>query len=261
MGKIEFLDALKRAMPGLPPATQARTLAYYEQRFVDGVAAGRSEEDIARELDAPSRIAMTLRAGVHASFHEADMAPPVRQSAGVVRMFFSAIGLFILNLFMVAPAAVIGALLICLYAGALSFYVGGIAITASGLAGANELVLRAPLRAFGVDTQNRTRIAITETGIEVHDERSADAATDPDALDDAEPPTPRVVRGAEAVAGRGLHISTDLDEASRTTQTFFGLGMVVGGILLFLLSLVASRYTVTGLKRYLQMNLSLLRGR
>ena len=50
MGKLEYLDALKRAMLGLPPELQAKTLAWYEQRFVDGAAAGRPETDIAREL-------------------------------------------------------------------------------------------------------------------------------------------------------------------------------------------------------------------
>jgi hypothetical protein len=29
MGKLEYLDALKRAMLGLPPDVQAKTLAYY----------------------------------------------------------------------------------------------------------------------------------------------------------------------------------------------------------------------------------------
>jgi len=246
-------------MPGLPPAVQAKTLAFYEQRFVDGAAAGRSEQDVARELDAPSRIAMTLRA----SAHESAMAPPAPAGpgpAGVLRILLSAIGLGIFNLFMVAPAAVVGALLLCVYIGAMTLYVGGIAITASGLAGANELVLRAPLRAFGVDDANRTRISITETGIQVGEEKAPEASGGADAPDSDPAATPRVVRGAEAVAGRGLHISTDLDESSRTTQTFLGLAMVVGGIILFLLGLVASRYTLIGLQRYLQMNIALLRG-
>ena len=254
MGKTEFLDALKRAMPGLPPATQARTLAWYEQQFVDGVALGRSEADIARELGDPSRIAMTLRA----SALEQKLTVPARHPASGLRMLLAAIGLGFFNLFMVAPAAVVGALLLTLYCSALGLYVGGIAITASGLAGANELVLRAPLRAFGVEDVNQTRISISEQGIEVAEEKTPDGAS---ALPDAdEGDTPRVVRGAEAVAGRGLHISTDLDEGSRTTQTVIGLGLVLGGIALFLLGLLASRYTLTGLKRYLQMNLSLLRG-
>jgi uncharacterized membrane protein len=253
MGKLTFLDALKRAMPGLPPATEAKTLAFYEQRFVDGAALGRSEDDVARELGDPSRIAMTLRASVF----EEKLTVPARRPAGAVRMLLSALGLAIVNLIMVAPAAVVGGLLICLYAAALSFYVGGIAITASGLAGANELVLRAPLRAFGVMDASRTRVIISERGVEVLDDRpeedGADAGTAPRA-------TPRVVRGAEAVAGRGLRITTHLDDASRSTQTVFGFGMVLGGIALFLLGVVAGRYTLRGLKRYLQMNLSLLRG-
>lgn len=256
MGKTEFLDALKRAMPGLPPATQAKTLAYYEQRFVDGVASGMTEQDVARTLDEPSRIAMTLRA----SAYEPKVAAPSKGTAGALRMLLSALGLGIFNLFMVAPAAVLGALLLCVYAGALTFYVGGIAITASGLAGSNELVLNAPLRAFGLDDAKRTRISISESGIEVGQEKAPEEVAEADDVDDEPVRTPRVVRGAEAVAGRGLHISTDTGESSQTTQTVLGLSMVVGGIVLFLLGLVASRYTRIGLKRYLQMNLSLLRG-
>lgn len=287
MGKTEFLDALKRAMPGLPPALQAKTLGDYEQRFVDAVAHGRSEQDLARELDDPARIAQTLRASLQASTPIA--SAPARKGPGALRLLLSAVGLGMFNLFMVAPAAVVGALLLCVYASALGFYVGGIAITASGLAGANELVLRAPLRAFGVDDASRTRIAISESGIKVGKEQvptvtmssgavdgspgaeaaegaegaegadGTEAMNAANAQDDAAA-TPRVVRGAEAVAGRGVHISTDLDDASRTTQTVFGLALVVAGILLFLLGLVASRYTLLGLRRYLQMQFALLRG-
>jgi uncharacterized membrane protein len=261
MGKSAFLDALKRAMPGLPPATQAKTLAYYEQRFVDGAALGRNEQDIARELGDPSRIAMTLRASVIAptlvKSHRSSARDVSHKPASGLRVLASAIALGFFNLFMIAPAAVVGALLLCVYVAALTFYVGGIAITASGLAGANDLVLGAPLRAFGVDANNRTRIIISDTGIEVADEKPDAAGEDADADTSG---SSRVVRGAEAFAGHGLHISTDVDESSRTTQTVLGFGMVLGGIGMFLLGLVAGRYTLLGLKRYLQMNLSLLRG-
>jgi hypothetical protein len=62
------------------------------------------------------------------------------------------------------------------------------------------------------------------------------------------------------VAGSGIQITTDVDAESRTTQTFIGLGLVCGGIVLFLLSLVATKYCVIGLRRYARMNLALLRG-
>ena len=70
----------------------------------------------------------------------------------------------------------------------------------------------------------------------------------------------RALRSAEALADSTLRISTDMDAESRTTQTLFGLGLVVGGIALFLLSLVITRYTFIGIRRYVQMNRSLLKG-
>ncbi|MFL6710325.1 MAG: DUF1700 domain-containing protein [Massilia sp.] len=339
MGKLEYLDALKRAMAGLAPAVQAKTLAYYEQRFVDGVAAGRSEQDVAAELDAPTKIAMTLRASSHLSAFEQKKNP-----ATFVRMVVSGLGLAIFNLLMVVPAAVYFSMLLALYAVAFGFYIIGIATTASALAGANELVLNRPFGIVlsddddGSERNAQTHISISESGIRVFNDKpgarqddteaGADAADTADAADGADdaadtasraavverarreaeragslaaragreaeraagvaareaertaareaaravgrengaeadfarPRPARVLRGAEAVAGRAIRITTDLDSRSRTTQTAFGLVMVVGAILLFLLSLVLSKYTMVGLKRYFQMNLSLLKG-
>lgn len=252
MRKLEYLDALKRAMVGLPPETQAKTLASYEQRFVDGVDAGRTEEDVAKELDDPRKIAMTLRASKHLHAFQEKKDP-----ANLLRLLVTFAGLSIFNLFMVVPAAVFSALLTALYACALGFYVAGIAITASGLAGANELLLNVPqVIVHDSDTGSQTRIAIGETGIQISQDKSAQA---PGANED-EAREPRVLRGAEAVAGRRIRISSEVDGGSRTTQTIFGLGLVLGGIVLFLIAIVVTRYTFIGAKRYLQMNLSLLRG-
>ena len=264
MGKLEYLDALKRAMLGLPPELQAKTLAWYEQRFVDGAAAGRSEPDIARELDDPKKVALTLRANTHmAAFAEQ------KNPANLVRLCASVLGLLVFNLFMVIPAAVFGSLLAALYISALGFYVGGIAITASGLSGANELVLGGPLRHVSIGDAEpervRTRISISETGITVDDagpaasDKTADEAADEADGDPDSADTSRVVRGAERVAGSSVRISTDMDEDSRMTQTVLGLGMVLGGIVLFLVSIVVTRYAALGVKRYVQMNISLLR--
>lgn len=264
MGKLEYLDALKRAMHGLPPETQAKTLAWYEQRFVDGVAAGRSEESIAEELGDPRKVAVTLRASTHMDAFTAKKNP-----ANALRLLVSSAGLIVFNLFMAIPAAVYAALLVTVYACALGFYVSGIAITASGLAGANELILNNPLHRIErmedgserrTTTSSRTRVAIGDQGIHVYQE-------DPPSRDEAEAEgdgemgqSELVIRRAEKVADTGIQITTDLDKESRTTQTIFGLSMVCGGILLFLLSLVVTKYTLIGLKRYLRMNLSLLKG-
>jgi uncharacterized membrane protein len=259
MGKLDYLDALKRALPGLPPEVQAKTLAYYEQRFVDGAAAGLSEDAVAAALDDPKKIAMTLRASAHL-----DTLTIRKRPAGALRVLVSAAGLAIFNLFMIVPAIVYGALLCALYVCALCFYLAGIATTASGLAGANELVLDWPSRFVTIDEDGRgerqTRIVIGDNSILVRQDRPrADPAAQADDGDAARPDS-RVLRGAEAVADSTLRISTDMDAESRTTQTLLGLGMVLGGIALCLASLVVTRYTWVGLKRYLQMNRSLLKG-
>jgi uncharacterized membrane protein len=260
MGKLEYLDALKRAMLGLPPDVQARTLAYYEQRFVDGVAAGRGEPDVARDLDDPTKIAMTLRASAHLNAFTEKKNP-----ANVVRVMVSAVGLAIFNLFMIVPAMVYSALLFALYVCALTFYLAGVATTASGLAGANELVLDWPSRFVTIDDDGRgrqMRIEIGSHGINVTQERPqvADPLPPADGDRNSRLERSRAMRGAEALADSTVRISTEMDAESRTTQTLFGFGLVLGGIALFLLSLVITRYTFVGLKRYLQMNRSLLKG-
>lgn len=249
MGKMEYLDALKRAMPGLPPEVQAKTLAFYEQRFVDGVAAGRSEEEIGRELDDPKKIAMTLRASAHLnSFNE------TRNPANLLRFLVSAVGLAIFNLFMVVPAAVFGALLTSVYACAFAFYLGGVVVVASGLAGSNEFVFKEPVRHAAADADQReATVTIGPHGIQVYKDRQ----TAPVVVIEGGPEN--VIR--ENSGGGRIRISTDLDESTRATQIAVGAGMIVGGIALLLLALVLTKYTFIGIRRYLQMNLSLLKGR
>jgi uncharacterized membrane protein len=281
MGKLEYLDALKRAMLGLPPDVQAKTLAYYEQRFVDGIAAGRGEPDVARELDDPTKIAMTLRASAHLNAFAEKKNPAnafakektptnafaeTKNPANVLRVMVSAVGLAIFNLFMLVPALVYATLVLCLYISALTFYLAGVATTASGLAGANELVLDWPSRFVTIDDDGRgrqLRVNIGSNGIIVNEERPqiADPLPPEDKADpDSRLERSRAVRSARTLADSTLRISTDMDAESRTTQTLFGLGLVLGGIALFLLSLVVTRWSFAGLRRYVQMNRSLLKG-
>jgi uncharacterized membrane protein len=251
MGKMEYLDALKQAMLGLPPDVQAKTLAYYEQRFVDGIAAGRSEEEVGRELDEPKKIAMTLRASAHlSSFSE------TKNPANLLRFLVTAVGLAIFNLFMVVPAAVFGALLTALYACAFGFYLGGAVVTASGLAGANEFTFKEPVRHMrgdGAREEREATVTIGPHGIQVYQDKDSAPAVVIEGTPES------VVRGSRD-AGR-IRISTDMDESTRTSQIAVGAGMILGGIALMLIALVVTKYTFVGIRRYLQMNLSLLKGR
>lgn len=262
MSKNEYLDALKKALTGLPPELAAKTMAFYEQRFIDGLAAGRSEEEIAADFDEPRKIAMTLRANAHLGAFQQTRAP-----VSLLRAIFSFIGLGIFNLFMVVPAAVFSALLLSVYAVAFGLYISGIAVTASGLAGANELVLSGPLSHISViddegeqtDLRTQTRISINERGVQFNQEPVQGPRAD--VVDKGASKSERLLEGAEAMAGGDVHISSDLDNQSRALQTAVGIGLVLLGIMLSLFSIVVTRYSLIGLKRYLQMNIALLNGR
>ncbi len=290
MRKMEYLDALKRAMLGLPPEIQAKTLAFYEQRFVDGIAAGSSEEEIGAGLEDPARIAMTLRESAHMrtfteqkgagdtgrarTFAERNSASETantrsfseRKSAGsVLRMLFTAAGLAIFNLFMLVPAAVAGALLISVYAAGGACYSSGIVVTASALAGANEFVFDEPLRFMAFDGKKNitvydrkhpngasATIRFSPRGIEVTDNAAAGKPAD-----NADDSTSVIEEDAR---NGSIHIITDMDASSRNKQVAAGIGLVLGGIALILIAIVITRYCLLGVKRYLQMNLSLIKG-
>lgn len=269
MSKQQYLDALKQAMQGLPPETVAKTLAYYEQRFIDGLVAGKSEAEVYKELDEPRKIAMTLRATAHLNAFEQKKTP-----VNLVRVMVSFVGLAIFNLFMVIPALVYASLLLVVYVSAFAFYIGGVALTASGLSGQNELSLEGPLHHVMALTHSRFdtkeeeaeakswRIAINDMGIQVKKapDSEAEAAADDEADQDTSR-TSRLIDRAGAVASGDVHITTDFDSGARTTQTLIGFGLILGGIGLCLIGIVLTRYTVIGLRRYAAMNMSLLRGR
>ena len=261
MGKLEYLDALKRALLGLPPETQARTLAWYEQRFVDGTASGRPEHEVAAELGDPRQVAVTLRTSAHLSELK-DKKP----ATNIARTIVSGIGLLIFNLFMLIPAAVFASLLMSLYLSAFGVYVSGIAVTASGLAGSNELVLSAPLTRMvvsddGEQVESQTRVTIGANGIQVFDEPAPRGDVgDGDSRTERDDRNSRFMRGAEAVAERKIQITTEMDPGSRTTQVALGCALVLGGIALFLLAIVLTKYTLLGIRRYVNMNMSLLKG-
>jgi uncharacterized membrane protein len=62
MTKAEFLDTLRRRLGGLPPPEIDELISDYAAHFADGIAAGRSEAEIAAALGDPMRLARELRA-------------------------------------------------------------------------------------------------------------------------------------------------------------------------------------------------------
>ena len=62
MTRLEFLETLRRRLAGLPEAAIDDLVADYATHFADGMAAGRSEAEIAEALGDPMRLARELRA-------------------------------------------------------------------------------------------------------------------------------------------------------------------------------------------------------
>ena len=61
MTRAEFMGRLRRGLAGLPLTAQEEILADYDTHFVDGLAEGRSEAEVAAALGDPGRLARELR--------------------------------------------------------------------------------------------------------------------------------------------------------------------------------------------------------
>jgi uncharacterized membrane protein len=62
MNRADFLARLKKGLVGLPTSSASEILNDYEAHFDDGIAAGRSEAEVATALGDPDRLARELRA-------------------------------------------------------------------------------------------------------------------------------------------------------------------------------------------------------
>ncbi len=175
---------------------------------------------------------------------------PAQLQPGLVRRCFTALGLLVFNIFLIIPTLVVAAMLFSLYCMSIIVFVIGIAVTSSSLAGVNQLVLDGPVRQVILQNdpslsdepekhRRRLRIEIQSSGLQISPE--------PDESDDV---------ASHAIVSIGRD---DGASDSRAKGVFKGCGFIFGGIALVLLSMVITRFTWIGFKRYLRMNLNLLR--
>ena len=185
MTRFEYIEALRKALEGLPPEVIARTVAEYEKRIFDASAAGQSEDEILAGLEEPQQVADRLRAPpapklpVVATVAAAQprSAPASQAPASVLRAVFSFLGLMVFNLFLIVPAIAYAGILIAAFAISLACYVGGIAMTGASVAGVNQISLAEPFHHVYVDKpeaivdsrsrDGRTVVNIGESGIHV----------------------------------------------------------------------------------------------
>jgi uncharacterized membrane protein len=128
MTREAFIARLREGLRGLPPHTVADIIADYETHFADGLAAGRSEAEVAEALGDPGRLAREVRAEIGLKRWEEERSPSGAASALLAVLGLGALDLFILlpilmavggTLFGVGVAAVAG-----LFAGGALFAAG-----------------------------------------------------------------------------------------------------------------------------------------
>ena len=241
MDKLEYLAALKSALAGLPPELITDMLNAYELRFIEGARLGRSEQEIVQGFDTPQAIAARLKANIH-------YTPPLKskspETSSASRKFFAIAGLGVFNFFMIFPGILFVVLLFASFASSLAFVIGGSAFTAASLANVNQITLKTP------KTMNKN-----SSPTDVPSEVTAGAAGAAAGTTTAEEDFPFDDKELNEIAShlKGKHGK----QFEPSIQ--IGLGLIITGILLFLLNLVITKYTFIGIKRYLMLNYSIIK--
>ncbi len=147
MTRAEFMGRLRRGLVGMPTAAAADIAADYESHFEDGVAAGRSEAEVAAALGDPDRLARELRAEAGARRWDQEKNPSA--AAGAV---FAVLGLGAIDLLILLPIfmTVVG-VLFGFFMAAIGIFIGGGAVMIAGpLAGFPGGVATAILGGIGM---------------------------------------------------------------------------------------------------------------
>jgi len=65
MTKTDYMNALRLALQDLPGDIQEDVLWTYEGKFIDGMVANKSEQEIIAQLPAPALVASQQKAAMH----------------------------------------------------------------------------------------------------------------------------------------------------------------------------------------------------
>jgi uncharacterized membrane protein len=237
MNKADYLFTLKNALAGLAPEVITDILNGYEMRFIEGASLGRSEQEIVQTLDLPQVVAARFLDHPYPSAGVKKTANTEKTPFITGTRFFSFIGLSFFNLFLIIPSIVFCALLFASYVSSLGFMIGGSAYTAASLAQVDQVVLNQPKSKQGsADASNNEQAIfdITSSGITINEDEVDTRHTS------------------------GIHFGKR--NSPFQASAWLGIGITLGGILLLLINLIVSKYSFIGVKRYLKLNYSILKG-
>ena len=259
MNKTDYMNRLKAVMAEFPGHIQEQVLWEYEGKFIDGLVAGRTEEEIAALLPKPELIAAQKRTGEHYRDLKSGFAP-----RKLSRFFISLMGLAVCNVLVMIPALVYFAFLTTSFVLAIGLYTGGIWVSAAGLSGAEKFAFEIPFHArFSEHRLHRGPVSVelNENGIIVDGKTlgESDAAIAPPA-----PPVPPPAPAASsatvdaAAADTSKKVQVQLDHRFSAYDFFKGVLMVLAGIALLLLNVVVTTWSWRGFCNYWRWNLRVL---
>ncbi|HEY8004323.1 MAG TPA: DUF1700 domain-containing protein [Phenylobacterium sp.] len=132
MTRQAFIARLREGLRGLPPSAVADIVADYETHFTEGLAAGRSEADVAAALGDPGRLARELRAERGLQRWEEERTASA--GAGAV---FAVLGLGAIDILFLLPIlmGVAGAMFGIAIAIVAVFFAGGVVFAAGPFTG------------------------------------------------------------------------------------------------------------------------------
>lgn len=288
MNKADYMNSLKQALEGLPAAMVEETMWDYEAKFVNAMMEGRTEEQVAASLPSPQLVAAQKRSKQRLDAFKQQASP-----SNLAALFVSLIGVMVFNFFMIIPAMVYASMLFTAFVASMVFYVAGIVITAGSLSGVEHFKVNMPSHRYevmvddGDDVRIHSRsndgfkVDISSSGIVVEGQEkiqekaqgknlektsasAASASTSASATTAGNPVAIAVLGGAEVASASVStvapgRVEVNVENKLRHYNAIQGIGILLGGIVLFLLSLLMTRYTFVGFKNYLQWNISLLR--
>jgi uncharacterized membrane protein len=128
MTRAEFMGRLRRGLVGMPAAAAADIAADYEIHFEDGLAAGRSEAEVASALGDPDRLARELRAEAGAQRWHQEKNP-----SAAVAAIFAVLGLGAISILFLLPILMSVAMsLFGMFLASIALFIGGGAIMVAG---------------------------------------------------------------------------------------------------------------------------------
>jgi len=131
MNKKDFMNKLSAYLGGISVEDREDVISDFEEHFKEGLAEGRTEEDIADSLGDPKALANQFKASILVS-----AAEKTTSAVNITRAVFATLGLGFFNLvFILGPFIAIAAIPIALFASAISIIAAGITVFIASIFG------------------------------------------------------------------------------------------------------------------------------